>query len=127
MPRAAKSDVISSTSSDAPAGELTAIAAKTPASMTEPERVEQTVQWLLTGARDAEIVEAIGAHWPDQDLGQLINAAVANLAESATTEADVVRGWCFEATKHLYKQMVSIGDFAGALRAVKMINDLAGR
>lgn len=88
-------------------------------------RVEQTVKWMLTGARDADVVEAIRTLWPDQELRPLISAAVAQLADSGQFSGRVVRGWCFEATKDLYRRMVEIGDFAGALRAVKMLADLA--
>ncbi|TXH50106.1 MAG: hypothetical protein E6Q97_21065 [Desulfurellales bacterium] len=91
------------------------------------ERVEQTVKWLLTGARDADVTAAIKAHWPDQDLHPLINAAIQSLTESGRTEASAVRGWCFEATKTLYAQMVAVGDYAGALRAVKQLYELAGK
>lgn len=89
------------------------------------KRVEQTVRWMLTGARDADVVEAIATTWPDQELRPLVTAAVAQLAESGKFSRQVVRGWCFEATKDLYRRMVEIGDFAGALRAVKMLTDLA--
>ncbi len=115
------------TAPPAAAGGVPAIAAKPPAEMTLPERVEQTVRWLLTGSRDADVVDAIHAHWPDQELQPLIVAAMDELAKSAEFDPDVVRGWCFEATKQLYQQMVAIGDFAGALRAVKQLADLAGR
>ena len=88
-------------------------------------RVEQTVRWLLTGARDAEVIEAIQSTWPDQELRPLLAAAADQLAESGKFEALVVRGWCFEATKELYRKMVEIGDFSGALRAVKQLRELA--
>jgi len=91
------------------------------------QRVEQTVKWLLTGARDADVVEAIRATWPDQKLQPLILAAVEQLAKAAEFDPDVVRGWCFEATKQLFQSMTAIGDFAGALRAVKQLAALAGR
>lgn len=91
----------------------------------DPARVEQTVKWLLTGARDADVVEAIRTTWPDQALPPLLAAAVEGLAASAEFDRSVVRGWCFEATKDLYRRMTEIGDFAGALRAVKQLADLA--
>lgn len=89
------------------------------------DRVEQTVRWLLTGARDADVLEAIRTTWPDQELQPLILAAVDQLAASGRFDRLVVRGWCFEATKDLYRRMTEIGDFAGALRAVKQMWDLA--
>jgi hypothetical protein len=91
----------------------------------DPARIEQTVKWLLTGARDADVIEAIRTTWPDQELQPLLVAAVGELSSSAEFSRKVVRGWCFEASKDLYRRMVEIGDFAGALRAIKQIKDLA--
>lgn len=91
----------------------------------DPLRVEQTVRWLLSGARDADVVEAIRATWPDQELQPLIAAAVENLAASADYDQTVLRGWCFEATRDVYRRMVEIGDLVGALRAIKQLADLA--
>lgn len=118
MPRSKKPDDSSSTNSETAAtSDLTHAPFE--------KRVDQTVRWMLTGARDADVVDAIRATWPDQELQTLIVAAVNQLAESGEFSRQVVRGWCFEATKDLYRRMVEIGDFAGALRAVKMLTDLA--
>jgi len=91
----------------------------------DPKRVEQTVRWFITGARDADILEAIETTWPGQPWEPLIAAAVEQLAASAAFDRKVVRGWCFEATKDLFRRMTEIGDFAGALRAVKQMAELA--
>lgn len=129
MARARKRVTTSETNSDPPAdaAAVPAIAAKSPADMTFLERVEQTIVWLLTGAREAEVIEAIRDLWPDQDIEPLTTAAVNQLVESADIDPAAVRGWCFEATKHLYQRMTAIGDFAGALRAVKQLYELSAR
>ena len=92
----------------------------------DPARIEQTVKWLLTGARDRDIVDAIRSTWPEQELQPLVTAAIAELAGAGRLDRDVIKGWCFEASKQLYRQMAEIGDFAGALRAIKQIHDLTG-
>lgn len=89
------------------------------------DRVEQTVKWLLTGARDADVVEAIQTTWPDQELQPLIQAAVQQLAASGRVDRQVVRGFCIEATKEIYRRSMEIGDFAGGLRAIKQLWSLA--
>jgi len=38
----------------------------------------------------------------------------------------VRRGWCIEALRGLYKKLITSGDYAGAIRAVKEIATLAG-
>jgi hypothetical protein len=92
----------------------------------EPLQVEQVVRWMLSGSRDADILAGIAATFPGQPIEPLIAAAVDELAKSAETDADVVKGWCFEATKELYRRMLDIGDLVGALRAVKQLMELAG-
>lgn len=91
----------------------------------DPARLEQTVKWLLTGARDADVLEAIRTQWPDQAVPELIAAAVNELEAAGHYNRRAIRGWCFESTKDLYRRMVEIGDFAGALRAIKQLYDLA--
>lgn len=48
------------------------------------------------------------------------------LTKSADLLPETVRGWCFEVTRDLYRKMTAIGDFAGALRAVKQILEMVG-
>lgn len=126
MPPRKKPDDTSSTTSETAAG-VPAIAVKPADQMTLDERVEQVCVWLLSGAREADVVEAIRANWPDQEVEILATAAMHEFEKSAETNPAAVRGWCFEATKHLYHQMARIGDFTGALRAVKQLLEIAGR
>ena len=51
-------------------------------------------------------------------------AAIARLAEAAEFDPAIVQGWCIEATRGLYARMVEIGDFSGALKAVKQLHEL---
>lgn len=91
----------------------------------EPERIECVVKWILTGAREMDVLEAIQAHWPNTDHRPLVAAAVGQLADAGNFDGGVVRGFCVEATKQLYRQMVELGDFAGALRAVQLLHRMA--
>jgi hypothetical protein len=50
---------------------------------------------------------------------------VNDLVAAGDFDPQKIRGWCVEATRFLYQRMVEIGDFAGALRAVKTLSDLA--
>jgi fructose-specific component phosphotransferase system IIB-like protein len=51
----------------------------------------------------------------------LIDRAVAIFRATADADTTVIRGWCLEAYRELYRRMVAIGDFAGALRAVQSL------
>lgn len=87
--------------------------------------VEQIAKWILTGAREADVREAIAQTWPERDARPLIAAAIAEFSQAGQVSRAAVRGFAFEATKDLYRQMREIGDFAGALRALKQLVDLA--
>ena len=44
--------------------------------------------------------------------------------KSGEADPDVVRGWCLESLRELYRKMVAIGDFANAAKVVKDIFNL---
>lgn len=109
--------------------EATETPAEVPATVppqVDPTRVEQVLAWLIEGHREHHVVEAVVHHWPDQNVRDLMFAIVDRLKKAGSWSPGAVRGWCFEAAKDLYRRMVEIGDFAGALRAVKQIHDMAG-
>ena len=87
-----------------------------------PER--QVLRWLIEGQTEHDIIEAIGVRFPDRDAGEVIGTAIESVAASGQFSRDVVRGWCYEAYRDLYRKMVSIGDYAGALKAVKLIQGM---
>lgn len=80
---------------------------------------------MLTGATLHDISDAIRTTWPDTDADELLERVQQQLGEGAEIDADLLRGWCYHATRELYRRMVEIGDFAGALRAVKLLSELS--
>ncbi len=91
----------------------------------DPKKVTQVFMWIVQGQTEGHIREAIEQLWPADDPRPLIIAAIHQLTESAKFNADIVRGWCFEAYRELYRQMVAMGDFPGALRAVSKLETMA--
>ena len=89
--------------------------------------VEQVFRWILAGATEYDIDEAVRTAWPDVNPAPPIVEAIAKLREAGAFDQQVVFGWCFEATRDLYRRMVDIGDFPGALRAIKQLADLTKR
>ncbi len=90
----------------------------------DPADVAQVVQWLLDGQSEYDIIEAINTN----KLGNaeaLKNAAAEKLKELGQFDPAIVTGFCFAAYRDLYRRMIEIADFAGALRAVKLIEELA--
>jgi len=110
MPRRTKSSSISATNCKA-----------------DPAKTNQVLKWILTGATEHDITEAIKASWPDAAARPLLVAAIEQLRDSADFDPQTVLGFCFEATRELYRRMIDIGDFAWALRAVKQLTEIAGK
>ena len=91
---------------------------------TSDAKVNQTIKWLLSGATHFDILEAIHSSYPDDDPAKLILAAMLHFETAGKFDPTVVVGWCFAATQDLYRRMVDIGDYPGALRAVKQMLEL---
>jgi hypothetical protein len=87
-------------------------------------RVEQVVRWIAGGASESEIVEAIRHNWPEAEQRPLIIAALTQIAEQSQAQPDLVLGWCLQSTRELHRRMVEVGDFTGALRAIKLLAEL---
>jgi hypothetical protein len=90
-----------------------------------PEEVNQVLKWILSGATERDVTEAVTHSYPATPAAPLLQAAVRQIREAANFDPLTVRGWCVEATRDLYRRMVEIGDFTGALRAVKQLADFA--
>jgi hypothetical protein len=91
----------------------------------DPAKVHQVLTWMLAGESDFDVVAACQAHWPDDAPKPIIAAVISQLIKSADIHPEIITGWCFEATRFLYQKLVDIGDFAGALRAVKQLEELS--
>lgn len=83
------------------------------------------LKWVLVGQTEQDIREAVEHHFPGDDSRELLGAVMIGLQETANFSPDVVIGWCFESCRDLYRRMVEAADYAGALRAVKMMADIA--
>jgi hypothetical protein len=92
---------------------------------TDADRVEEVFKWILSGITEHELKKKIAEAWPNADDQPLILSAVKRFSQSGQLDPTAVMGFCFEASRDLYNRLVDAGDFAGALRAVKQMADLA--
>ena len=92
---------------------------------TDGARTNQVFQWIVQGATEFDIQEAMHQAWPDANHASLLLAAIEKIRESNQIDPHTVLGFCFEATRDLYRRMVEIGDFPGALRALKQLSYFA--
>lgn len=90
----------------------------------DADKVHQVFLWVIQGATEHQVKQAIADQWPDIDAMPLITQVIEDLKKQGELDVLSVKGWVFEASRELYRKMVDIGDFAGALRAVKQIHDL---
>lgn len=88
-------------------------------------RIEQVFKWIISGHSEYDINEAIGAQWPEEKTKPLIVAAIQKIRDTGTIDAKTLNGWCFESTRDIYRRMIEIGDFAGALKAIKQLAEFA--
>jgi hypothetical protein len=89
------------------------------------DRLHQVTTWILSGASEHEINEAIAKNWPTVKARPVIVQAMARISREGDGDPGEVKAWAVEATKLLYKQALAAGDFATALRAVKQIVELS--
>jgi hypothetical protein len=107
-----------------------ALARKAPVGPTREEveagRVHRIYQAILEGASEHDVLGEIAAAWPDVDVRPLVVRAMERVARAGEADPALVRGWCIEASRELYRRMLEGGDLQGALRAVKQLAELAG-
>lgn len=73
----------------------------------------------MSGASYALIEDAIAQQWPDIQSRPALLVVMNEVMDNYNQPKDMLLGWCLESTKELYRKLVSIGDFANALRALK--------
>ena len=80
---------------------------------------QQVYEWLLAGHSAEDIRQAGAGRYPGENIDALIVESLDRFTELASADSDTIRGWCLAAYRDLYKKMVAIGDYSGAIRAVK--------
>lgn len=89
------------------------------------DQVDRVVRWVLAGATEAEILAAIDKEWPEANTKALIAAAFALFREAGDFDGQAVLGFCYEATREVYRQALKEKNWALALKAVKQMSDIA--
>lgn len=91
-----------------------------PDSQSEPEDAAYVA--LLEGNTLPEVHSALRARFPGCNPDRVVRNAAKAFAQLAAQDRDSVRGWTIAAARDLYRKMVEIGDFAGALKALSLID-----
>ncbi len=85
-------------------------------------------RWILDGQAEHDIREAITLKIPEWTgpADALIGAAVERFADAGKFQSEIMLGWCAEAYRDLYRVAWEAGNLPAALRAVKLLSELAG-
>jgi hypothetical protein len=85
---------------------------------TESEMIEHVYRWLLEGNSTGEILLSINARFPEGNAVEILQKTQERFATFAKPSGDQMVGFIFEAQKKIYRDMLKIGDYNGALRAL---------
>jgi hypothetical protein len=90
----------------------------------EPPATIAVVQWLISGASEHDVVEALRAKYPGTDARKTMAAVFEYFAHEGAPDADALRGFVLTAYRELYRRMLDIGDFDGARKVLKNITEV---
>jgi len=79
------------------------------------------VQWLLTGANESQIAEALRAEYPRARHDQVMLSVQQHLAAAGNPDKVSVRGWALLSYRQLYQKLLEVGDYDGARKAIREI------
>ena len=93
----------------------------------DPNAIRSTVAWILEANKLSDIKDSLQKVFPKLNQAQrqaAIEAAVKEISSAADEDPEFTRGWCIAATKEIARKMNEIGDYAGALAAIRQLQKL---
>ena len=91
----------------------------------KPPPALAVVDWLLTGASEQQVREALETNYPEADAGKIMESVKVHLAAAGNPDANAVKGWAIMAYRALYQKMLTTGDYDGCRKIIKEITLLA--
>jgi hypothetical protein len=91
----------------------------------KPPPALAVVDWLLTGASEHQVREALEQNYPDADANKIMASVKTHLAAAGNPDANAVKGWAIMAYRSLYQKMLATGDYDGCRKVIKEITLLA--
>ena len=89
-------------------------------------KLDKVLHWIVSGATERQIQSLAQQAWPGADTTPLIVAAMTSVAETGEADPTIVKGWCIEATRAIYRRALEAKDLELALRAVQQLHRIAG-
>jgi hypothetical protein len=97
---------------------------QTLATSATPPPALAVVDWLLSGASEQQVREALAQRYPGTDARQILAQVQQQLSAAGNPNPLALRGWCLLSYRKLYQQMLAVGDFNGCRQVVKEIAQL---
>lgn len=91
----------------------------------KPPAALAVVDWLLTGASEQQIREALETNYPEANANEIMGSVQAHLSAAGNPDANAVKGWAIMAYRSLYQKMLATGDYDGCRKVIKEITLLA--
>lgn len=79
------------------------------------------ISWLLRGANEQQISEALRAEYPRARHDATMAAVQEHLAAAGQPDPDAVRGWALLSLRQLYQKQLEAGDFDGCRKSISEI------
>jgi hypothetical protein len=89
-----------------------------------PPAALAVVGWLLQGADENQIREALQAKFPAADPESTMLTVQNHLTAAGKPNSTAVKGWALLSYRHLYQKMLDTGDFDGCRKVIKEITNL---
>jgi len=87
----------------------------------DPAKVQICRGYFLQGAAIDDVLEKCRTDWPGVDLDPILAEVFLTFKHAGEQPPALVLGWCLECARDLYREMRSVGDYPGALNALKEI------
>jgi hypothetical protein len=91
----------------------------------KPPAALAVVDWLLTGASEQQVREALESNYPEVNASKTMESVKGHLAAAGNPDVNAVRGWAIMAYRSLYQKMLATGDYDGCRKVIKEITMLA--
>jgi hypothetical protein len=91
----------------------------------KPPATLAVIDWLLTGASEQQIREALESNYPEANAGDVMTSVQSHLAAAGNPDTNAVKGWAIMAYRTLYQKMLATGDYDGCRKIIKEITLLA--
>ena len=90
-----------------------------------PPPAVAVIQWLITGASEHDILQALHQKYPKANATSVLAAVRDHFTAEGQPDTDALRGWVLASYRELYRRMLEVGDFDGARKALKNISEVS--